>query len=423
MSVRRLSPTFWHVVESMTISLLLMLMLTAWINSPYSLTIEEYFIKYSSLIRSYFYKTSTDQALKEVWLVNAGSSGQLVSANFNMGDERIADRNRLDSFLLLLNRLPNERRIVLCDLSFDKSTAADSSLALHLSQTPRLFMPAFTTQTPAPFAAIGNHVKQGYADYSKSNEWWILSNKLNKFKLMTPNGKKSLPLKMFEEIHGLEAVARGPFMKIGSDYYFSMIALDEMVRSFSVNKDILSTSMPINVAIQQLKDNDEFTADYVNRPYIIIGNFENDIHQTAFGQVPGALINFNLFKSLENGENRIPWLWVLLVFVSYTGIIQYSLYGKSPKLAIDFRNWVNKYFGVILGSITVHIPLLFALSMISYFIYHISIEVIASATLLGFLFFLRKLLLNIQTARKEKVGTYWVHVIIFILTNKKYDQR
>lgn len=411
-----------RVLEASGIALLLMVLLYGWSNSPYSFSIESKFLRLSSILRSTFgMNGGGETALQTVWLVNAGSSGQLVSTNVDLENTRIADRHLIDSFLVRLNSFPNPKRIVLCDLLFDLPTIYDSSLAASMSSTPNLFVPQFTDATMASFRAIANSVHQGVVDYEITNSWWRLSDKINKFQLIDGQGRKSLPLKMYEFRGHQQANLAGGLVWMSDHALLNRITVDETIRSYNLTgPEGFHEVFPIRAALEDLRDNDEYAADKSGRELVVIGDFYNDTHATSFGNVPGPIINANLYASLMKGENRIRWTWVILVFVGFTFIIQYCLFNQTPRRLQQLERWISSYTGIVIGNILRFIPLTWALALILYFIYQTSIEIIASSVILSFLFWLRCCMINIRLLTTLPANTTLLRKISFVFTNKHH---
>ena len=73
----------------------------------------------------------------------------------------------------------------------------------------------------------------------------------------------------------------------------------------------------LGVDVLNYKDEVDWPEFFANK-IIVIGAFtDNDIHTTYAGDVPGCLINYNVFLSLMKGQHKIPLGLIIFYFIVF----------------------------------------------------------------------------------------------------------
>ena len=129
------------------------------------------------------------------------------------------------------------------------------------------------------------------------------------------NGKRSLALKMYEEItHDTtsidECFARHCAMLTFDDYHAN-------IKTMTWDDNHLNDWTSIK--------------DDVGGKYIIIGDFgdvdyfDGDTHNTFLGEVPGPVINFCAYKYLQKGHHRISGMLLFILFLVFWWLVFQTL--------------------------------------------------------------------------------------------------
>ncbi|MBK7432954.1 MAG: hypothetical protein IPI66_03000 [Chitinophagaceae bacterium] len=90
-----------------------------------------------------------------------------------------------------------------------------------------------------------------------------------------------------------------------------------------------------------LSGDSTFYDQFLKDRFIVLGNYETDIHPTPIGKMPGVLILLNTYLSLFNGKHQPGILWFLCLFVIFYFINLYLFYGKVkvPKIPEKEKWW------------------------------------------------------------------------------------
>ena len=60
--------------------------------------------------------------------------------------------------------------------------------------------------------------------------------------------------------------------------------------------------------------------------FIVIADFENDVHDTYAGKISGAYITWMAFKYLSGHHHILSWTYIILSLLGYTLIIYFLFY-------------------------------------------------------------------------------------------------
>lgn len=244
--------------------------------------------------------------------INVANDKQLVEVSdefgIPIGNAAVTDRQKICKFLDLIAEAGSYQYVML-DVFFELGfkTPADSSLFSLISTMDRIVIPKHAD------GELGNDAledKAGYADYATS----INENDFTKYLLFRKDGV-SFPLKAYSETTGrkvkrtflwyseegrlsrrvvfpkMYAHIDGPYRSDGQKAYLNLGA------------DILDTESDVD------------WADFFRGKLIVIGSFSgDDIHTTYAGDLPGSVINYNVFLSLMKGHHKIPVGLIIVYF-------------------------------------------------------------------------------------------------------------
>lgn len=343
-----------------------------WMNSPLNFILEETFAKGTAFVDHLF--TSTDDLpynLNDVMFIDVSQSNALVKDE--SGNHVTADRQKLDTLFQLFHEYVNPNRIIVCDLYFDRHSPQDSSFQAAVDGLPNVLTAIKSTSDQE---IIPNVIKAGTFGISGfrniKEPFLIFSNSLSKFNLTDKNRLKTLPLLLFEKVNHQTTSCLGDALHIGDDWYSNSILIKEQVEQ-NVSRAVLEDQiLPIERLIKDIKQHkDDNLSDFKHKKFIIIGDFEKDVHHTTFGDKAGPLILFNVFLSLQQNENKISTWWVLCAVTFFTWLTYKKFYhvnlseGYNRTLnrttkSLGFKrplefNWLIFYGFVLFSSVVFHV--------------------------------------------------------------------
>lgn len=252
-------------------------------------------------------------------LVNTGLDG--VSVSTQGGHTTISDREKIAQFLNRADSLGTYKMIVL-DLVFYDSfqTTADTILASAIERTPRVVcVKTRDMNGNEPRTLIDDiDVKKAYNDYGFS----FIQSGFTKYQYLQYGEHPSLALAMLEEItpESIRVRKFGPL-------YFHKGRLFRNSPVLPLRSNLCSYDMDGNFKFSgcslgegYLNEKDESFALDIQNEIIIIGDFNNDVHDTYVGSVPGSLLTCEAYEYLLQGRTIYPWWMVILIIFVYASI-------------------------------------------------------------------------------------------------------
>jgi len=124
---------------------------------------------------------------------------------------------------------------------------------------------------------------------------------------------------------------------------------------------------------------------YISGKYVIIGNFMTDQHSTYLGSLPGPLILFNTYLTLQYHSIRVYSLWLVFLYFVFAGISHFLFMHPEKK----FKRWHNKFKAPFLTSLfnkyISYIGILVLVNIVSFFFFGTFVSLFYLATYLTFL--------------------------------------
>ncbi len=245
------------------------------------------------------------------------------------GKIALTDRRKLLDFLKAAKT--GGYRYIMLDVRFDDDIESDSvSVALFdlIGSMDRI---SFAVHESSPHVPEAPDNKAAYGDYN------ITAFESNAVKYPIVHGDRpSIAAAMYSVLDGGRISTFGPLTFDGGTLCLRSLFLDFPVRVFdrAVESDGL---MPadyyyLNLGVDLLAGPDSVARirDYVTDRIVVVGDFDNDVHDTSIGRLAGSLINLNAYISLSEGRHKISWLYTTLLFVIYSLIALSLIKRQSP---------------------------------------------------------------------------------------------
>lgn len=241
----------------------------------------------------------------------------------------LTDRRKLLDFLKAAKGA--DYKYIMLDVRFDDDIESDSvSLALFglIGSMERIAFAVHEGSDPVADAPLD---KAAFGDYN------ITAFESNAVKYPIVHGERpSMAAAMYSALDGGSISTFGPLTFDRGALCLRSLFLDYPVRVFdrAVESDGL---MPadyyyMNLGVDLLADPDSIARirDYVDGRIVVIGDFDNDVHDTSIGQLAGSLINLNAYISLSQGRHKISWPYVVMLFAIYSLIALCLIKRQSP---------------------------------------------------------------------------------------------
>lgn len=304
-------------------------------NQPYNL-MEKSLLYY---LLEWPFKTTGITDNEDARFINISHDRQLVNIDprdSTAGNTDITDRTKLLDFLQLLERDKVQYKYILMDIRFEKglSTPVDTLLFRQICRMRDIAIAHHTNDAWSDYELAFDSLqgKTGMSDYAQFG----FERNFSRYTFLQ-DGKPSLALKMYDEIrHQPTSIRRfrhwplytsgkclctnAPMLAIKGNIYDKMNA--------PVMEDgpgfIYNYYEDIGADILSLEGRN-LAEDYKDK-YLIIADFENDLHDTYAGATPGAYLTWLAFLHLRDGHHLLHWPFVLLMFVFYAAILYFLFF-------------------------------------------------------------------------------------------------
>lgn len=304
-----------------------------------------------------------------VLYINVGFDKQLVPVVDDFGDTVgktvITDRTVLLKLLEAASRA--DYRFLALDVRFDKgmTTDCDSALWRLMGRLPRF---AYSSHADGEDAAAENAGgAAALADYGAT-----LSTGFTRWQFLQ-DGKESMPLTIYRSTDNGTLSQWGPF-------YFDNGHLCRNTLFVPLPSDLLEPyresgelRYPLAGGHLMRWNSDDELSRMMNGRIVVIGDFENDVHDTYIGSVPGPAIIYSAYLELHRGRHFVnPWFMIAMLLI-YATMCFSVLSGDG---LLDRVAWVRRHpalrtllsfvgWEIVLSAMGLLMYILFAESFIS----------------------------------------------------------
>jgi hypothetical protein len=267
-----------------------------------------------------FINTAYDQALIKVE-TEYQDTGMLA----------ITDRYMLSEFFEKMAEFGNKHQYILCDILFDQPSSADSLLNSSIQKCTRIIAPIEYSSEKKELITPVINIQTAQADYI------TYEGLVSKVRLYAAESKsKTLPMVMYEDRNSVKVKAT----PVGLFYNRNYIPRSVYPRYFFDNESMKQHEMRLKHVVDILKLNGKgFYESAIKGKVIVIGNFSTDKHNTFVGPMPGSLVLFNTYLTLQAGYHMLGVGWLLFALAAFAGLSYYELFYKKEKPSITNRSW------------------------------------------------------------------------------------
>lgn len=301
---------------SIGIAIMFMFITYLTMNCRVSLTSEAAKLQLFEKLKKVLITTEEQSECDSVLLINTYYDQALVMKNIVKnevslpeGQIPVVDRRKLFHCLNLLKER-NDYKYIILDVFLGKNVAQteDSSLYRLIAEMPRTIIaqPPYNEPLATPYL----EKKSGSVQYSLA--FW--NSGFVKYPYFTEN-KKSVPLRMYEDMTGRTITKKGFF------YWDEGLARSSVILTYYPGFDAWTKLG----GFSDYTIDDAFEKKGTAGKYILIGDFVEDLHSTFQGEQPGTLINFYAYLTLLHGHHRITWGVLLLMLLFFSLPIYFKL--------------------------------------------------------------------------------------------------
>jgi hypothetical protein len=324
-------------------SLLLFVSTFLWMALPYNSGSDMSIQKWVGAAQM-FLPDSHKPASDEIIFIDVSKSKYLVPLNEDSTEnDVITNRKYLAQLFTLLTANPNKIKYVLCDVQFDIPTPDDSLLVQSISALGDKFL------------TIDVYVHDSYHKNSLELRSATASVELQKgtvYKIpyFGMYGDTLVPYKMYADLD------KG---KVYENLLFSYfkgkgIAFNNQINDYPIRRSDFTDGNYVKIGLGELVSVLELSPDifeqYLQNRYLLIGDFENDVHNTYLSKQPGTLILFNAYQHLHLNRQILSIWYLVILYIFLHWIVWLQTGKRRSHLKFKFK---IKYFEAFEFSVNI----------------------------------------------------------------------
>ncbi|MCH5224667.1 MAG: CHASE2 domain-containing protein [Muribaculaceae bacterium] len=269
-----------------------------------------------------FFNKNGDAPDSEIFYANVGYDKKLIPVKDEFDDEigktAITDRKLLAEYLDLIRDAGY--KYIFLDIRFEEGTESedDSLLFSTLAKTERL---AFSLHNDLiSFVPDSLLHKGAYSDYRGNFRDGFI-----RYELLQ-NNHESSAWRLYSELDGgHEMTSRGISYFDNGNLAYNMV-FPSFYRNDTEHEGEMGREKYHYLGFELNTDSKALLEGAKDR-IVVIGDFENDKHQTYMGEVPGPLLTIRTYQALKKGVHRFSWICFGITSAVYFCIL-YLLLGK-----------------------------------------------------------------------------------------------
>ena len=271
----------------------------------------------------------------EVIFIDFSKSKYLIPLNEDSTENDVSvNRKYLTELFTQLTANKNQVKYVLCDVQFDMPTPDDSALVQSISELKDKFLTIdFYTNDSLSKNLIG--VRSATASVYLQNDH------VYKIPFFGSYGDTLVPFKMYVDLDKGAAQKNLLFTWFpGKGIAFNNQINDYLLRSndFASNGYV---KIGLGELVSVLKLNPKVFNQYLQNRYLLIGDFENEVHNTYLNMQPGTLILFNAYLHLHLNRQILPVWYLIMLYIFLYWIVWLQMGKRSRNLKFTLK---IKYF-------------------------------------------------------------------------------
>jgi hypothetical protein len=362
-----------------------------WLSLSFTLPDEAFLIKLSAIFSKLILQQDTKPNPERFVFINISGDKSILEKEDGKR-EVITNRQHLAKLFAVLNKHPKNYRFVLCDVLLEDKTNDDDVLKKEIERLDNILLAAQSQHQKIKKPIF--KVPYGLTEYSASPDGEVY-----KYRLVNPDGHKSLPLLMYEKLHQASFQKGNMLHYLNGQWSLNALVLDLKIRNHDIFHKELYKVIHLYELLPLLQANEKTFFDiFLKNRIIVIGNFDEDKVESSFGDLSGSLLLLNVYLMLENGETLFP-LSLLFSLLLFYMLISYFLFYKP---FFKKMGWLEKFRAAKFTQSFSYFLLLIGFSSVSYFIYDIHLNIFILALYLGLVAWIRRIILQ-----KKKVKDLW----------------
>lgn len=336
----------------------IVLFIVVWLisNSPYTSAADEGILEKVNALEASIFNRGAHKADSFVF-INVSKDQKLVADPADYGDIPITNRARLAGLFKILADNGNRHKFVLCDIFFEHPDEDDSLLTAAIKRCSKLLFPCHITADTLQKPCI--EVPVALSDFV------TYTGNFSKFKLLYHDTIHTMPIALLNAIdHRKYPASFLDFRSIFPQYYIrnADLAVKRKYPYYNLGELLM------------LAEIGTFYSEFLENKFIVIGNFDTDIHHSPVGNMAGPLIVLDTYLSVRN-KHAVSWWWAIFMVTGLTGISYILFYKKIKPPDTSKHLWLDLIAQVFINNYISFSGICLLLVLLSSFIFSIQLNI------------------------------------------------
>lgn len=288
-----------------------------------------------------------------------------------IGYTPITDRAKLLRLLQIASK--SNYRYIFLDIRFDKGldTENDSALFALINSMPRIVVSTHRSSDDFECNPALSPDKRAYADYRIKR-----GNYFSRYEYLQ-DGNESVALRLYHDLNNGSIEEKPHYFTENGSLCYNMQFISIPKRVLLPEKESGEIRYPYLGAHLFGNNTDEEIIALLDNRIVLVGDFDNDVHDALIGSVPGPTLSFYAYKALVEGKHKVNYwlqafLFILYVFISYRLI--------SKKSVSEDEEAPKHLLPQIIGFFLQTGVILWILDAIMYFVFALSFAILIPTT-------------------------------------------
>ncbi|MEI6596407.1 MAG: hypothetical protein WCO28_12655 [Bacteroidota bacterium] len=318
-------------------------------------------------------KTSLPEKLKpkteDVIFIDVSKSKYLVPLNSDSTEnDVVTNRKYLAQLFNQISANKNLVKYIFCDVKFDVATIDDSLLI------------ASTKLLDYKFLCINNYAGDSVQENllklrSATATIDLQSGSVYKIPFFGKYHDTLVPYKIYYDLHQNKVTSN----VLVTWFKNKGLSFNTQISDYPLrNKDFEESGGYIKIGLGELVSlvniNPNLFKDYLQNRFILIGDFENDVHSTYLNNQAGTLILFNAYWHLKKNKEILSFWYLLLLYVFLYIIAWLQVNKKSFSYIFNLKVKYFHKFQIPINILSISI-LLIVFTCISSLVFEINISI------------------------------------------------
>ena len=336
----------------------MVLFIVLWLitNSSYTSAADEGILEKVNSLEAAIFNRGTHRADSFVF-INVSKDQKLVADPADYGEIPITNRARLAGLFKVLADNGNRHKFVLCDIFLENPDEDDSLLTAAIKRCTKLLFPYHITADTLQKPCID--VPVALSDFV------TYTGNFSKFKLLYADTVQTTPIVLLKAIDKRKYPASFlDFRSIFPQYYIQNadLAVKRKYPYYNLGELLMLAEM------------ESFYTEFLKDKFIVIGNFDTDVHHTPVGNVAGPLILLDTYLSIRN-KHAVSWWWAIFMVAVLTGVSYILLYKKVKPPDTSTNIWLDLVAQLFINNYISFSGICLLLVVLSSFIFSIQLNI------------------------------------------------